>query len=292
VTLPAGAVPPTPLVRPAAPLPPLLAVAHGSRDPRAAGCVEELLDRVRHRAAEVGLAGLRVHASYLGHGLPSAGQALGALDGGPVVVLPLLLTAAYHSKIDLPAALAAAPPRLRIGYGATLGPDPLLISALERRLAEQGTDPGDPGTVAATSVVLAAAGSSDPAASAAVAGLAAHWQALRGWRDVVPGYASAAPSTAASVAGLLAGGARRVVVASYLLAPGRFADQTRADGLAAGAATVSGVLGAAPELADIVLRRYASARHALYDEHLPGRPVRRRPPGRAAFPSTVGSRIA
>ncbi|HEY3734137.1 MAG TPA: CbiX/SirB N-terminal domain-containing protein [Streptosporangiaceae bacterium] len=269
LTPPAGVVPPAPLARLADRLPPLLAVAHGSRDPRAAGCVEELLDRVRHRAAEVGLAGLRVHASYLGHGLPSAGQALSALDGGPVVVLPLLLTAAYHSKIDLPAALAAAPPRLRIGYGATLGPDPLLISALERRLAEQGIDLGDPGTVAGTSVVVAAAGSSDPAASAAVTGLAAHWQALRGWRDVVPGYASAAaPSPAAAVAGLHAGGARRVVVASYLLAPGRFADQVRAGGLAAGAATVSGVLGAAPELADIVLRRYASARHALVGEHL------------------------
>jgi sirohydrochlorin ferrochelatase len=51
-----------------------------------------------------------------------------------------------------------------------------------------------------------------------------------------------------------------VAVASYLLAPGRFAGQVRDEALAAGAAVVSAPLGAAPELADIVLTRYAAAR--------------------------------
>ncbi len=242
-------------------LPPLVAVAHGSRDPRAAATVEELLQGVRRRAAARGLAGLSVSAAFLGHAAPSPGQVLGALPGGPVVVLPLLLTEAYHSKTDIPAVLRAASRRhdgrLEIRYGDTLGPHPLLITALERRLAEAGVPAGD----RSTSVVLAAAGSSDPAASAAVTRLAARWQALRGWRDVVPAYASAAePAPAEAVAALLAGGARRVVVASYLLAPGRFAGQIRADALAAGAAAVSAPLGAAPELAGIVLSRYAAAR--------------------------------
>ena len=56
---------------------------------------------------------------------------------------------------------------------------------------------------------------------------------------------------------LLRDGARRVVVATYLLAPGIFADQVAAAALRAGAAAVSGVLGAAPEVAEIILRRYA-----------------------------------
>jgi sirohydrochlorin ferrochelatase len=255
--------------RVAGPRPPLVAVAHGSRDPRAAATVDELIGLVRRRAAARGLAGgpacagLTVRAAYLGHAAPSPGQVLDALPAGPVVVLPLLLTAAYHSKTDLPAVLRAASARrggrLDIGYGDPLGPHPLLIAALERRLAEAGVmpgesrGPGDPGT----SVVLAAAGSSDPAACAEVAALAARWRALGGWRDVVPGYASGAgPSPAEAVAALRDGGARRVVVASYLLAPGRFAGQVRDQALAAGAAAVSGVLGAAPELADIVLHRY------------------------------------
>jgi sirohydrochlorin ferrochelatase len=244
-------------------LPPLVAVAHGSRDPRAAAAIEELLGLVRVRAAGHGLAGLAVRTAYLGHAPPSPGQALGALPPGPVVVLPLLLTDAYHSKTDIPAALRAAsagPGRRReIIYGDPLGLHPLLITALERRLAAAGVPAGDPGT----SVVLAAAGTSDPAGSAAIARLAAQWRARRGWQDVVPAYASAAaPSPAEAVAALLAGGARRVAVASYLLAPGRFAAAIRADTLAAGAAAVSGPLGAAPELADIVLSRYAAARAA------------------------------
>jgi sirohydrochlorin ferrochelatase len=236
-----------------------VAVAHGSRDPRAAATVEELLDRVRRQAARDGLTGLTVSAAFLGHAAPSPGQVLGALPPGPVVVLPLLLTDAYHSKTDIPAVLRAASSRgrLEIRYGDTLGPHPLLIAALERRLAEAGVPAGDPGT----SVVLAAAGSSDPAACAAISRIAAGWQALRGWRDVVPAYASAAaPSPAEAVSALLAGGAHRVVVASYLLAPGRFASQIRAGALAGGAAAVAAPLGAAPELAGIVLSRYAAAR--------------------------------
>ena len=81
------------------PLIPLLAVAHGSRDPRAAATVQELLDLVRRSS------GLRVATSYLDHAAPTPAQALGALDpADAVVVLPLLLTAAYHSKIDIPRA--------------------------------------------------------------------------------------------------------------------------------------------------------------------------------------------
>jgi sirohydrochlorin ferrochelatase len=247
---------------------PLVAVAHGSRDPRAAETVERLISRVRAHAAARGLAGLPVRTAYLGHAAPSAVQVLGSLPAGPVVVLPLLLTAAYHSRTDLPAVLRAATRRagrpgagLEISYGDPLGPHPLLIAALERRLAEAGVT-ADPGT----SVVLAAAGSSDPGAQATIARLAARWQAAGeggwggGWGDVVPSYASgAAPAPAEAVAALRAAGARRVVVASYLLAPGRFADRIRSQAAAAGAVAVSGVLGDAPEVADVVLTRYAAA---------------------------------
>ena len=79
-----------------------------------------------------------------------------------------------------------------------------------------------------------------PAANAAVAQMATDWQAARGWRAVLPAYASAAsPTPAQAVAALLRDGARRVVVASYLLAPGVFADRIRDASLAAGAAAVS-----------------------------------------------------
>ncbi|HEY2238792.1 MAG TPA: CbiX/SirB N-terminal domain-containing protein [Streptosporangiaceae bacterium] len=247
--------------------PPLVAVAHGSSDPRAAASVATLLDLVRQRAETAGFPGLDVRAAYLGHAAPSLAQALAALDGGPrdrdAVVLPLLLTAAYHSKADIPGALRearTAHPRLAVSYGPPLGPHPLLLRALERRLGEIPHDghrgvafnPGE------TAVVLAAAGSSDSAAAGVISGLASRWRARRGWRAVLPAYASAAtPTPADAVTALRRAGARHVLVATYLLSPGIFADQIRRDCLAAGAAGVSPVLGAAPEIAEVVLGRYA-----------------------------------
>ena len=61
------------------------------------------------------------------------------------------------------------------------------------------------------------------------------------------------------VARLLRDGASRVVVATYLLAPGLFADRIRHAALAAGAAAVSPALGACAEVADVMLDRFAQA---------------------------------
>jgi sirohydrochlorin ferrochelatase len=240
-------------------------VAHGSRDPRAARTVEELMAGVRARAAVRETSSIPVLTAYLDHACPSPGQVLtGLAEAGhdTVVVLPLLLTAAYHSKIDLPEVLRGvrqSHPRLAVRYGSTLGPDPLLRDAVLRRLGESGVSPA-PGTA----VVLTSAGSSDPAAARTIERLAASLHdggpAGTGWHSVLPAYASAAePDPATAVAMARSAGARRVVVAPYLLAPGHFADQVRERTLAAGADVVAPVLGPAPELAEIVLRRYDEA---------------------------------
>jgi sirohydrochlorin ferrochelatase len=233
--------------------PVLVAVAHGSTDPRASATVSELAGLVRQRSP-----GLDLRTAFLGHAPPSLPQVLSTIEADREVrVLPLLLTSAYHSKADIPRVLARTG-RQRVSYGATLGPHPLLLPALERRLAE-----AYPAAVASpdrTAVVLAAAGSSDPEANATIAGLAARWQARTGWLAVRPAYASAAaPTPQQAVASLLAEGAPQVVVATYLLAPGLFADRIRQGALEAGAVAVSPALGACPEMADIVLDRFAAA---------------------------------
>jgi sirohydrochlorin ferrochelatase len=252
--------------------PALVAVAHGSTNPRAAATITELTALTAARAPGAGQPGLLVRAAFLGHALPTLHDVLQALDGRPAagpagpegrreaVVLPLLLTGAYHSDTDLPAVLREARgrlPGLRISYGQPLGPHPGLLRALDRRLAEAMAAAGVTGPPADTVVVLAAAGSSRPSANAAVARAAADWQKARGWRAVVPAYASAgSPRPGRAVGGLLRDGAPRVVVATYLLAPGVFADQVRDEALAAGARAVSAPLGAVPELADVILGRY------------------------------------
>jgi sirohydrochlorin ferrochelatase len=241
----------------------LVAVAHGSADPRAAAAIGELMPMVARRAAERGLSVPDLRVAYLGHAAPSVSQVMRTFGPGTqVTVLPLLLTAAYHSKTDIPRALART--GLRVTYGEPLGPHPLLLRALERRLPSAAfRNPAEIG------VVLAAAGSSDPEANATIARLAAQWQARTGWFAVRPAYASAAaaggqgstadPAPAQAVAELLRAGARRVMVATYLLAPGLFADRIRDASLAAGAAAVSPALGASAEVADVVLDRYQEA---------------------------------
>ena len=182
----------------------LVAVAHGSADPRAAAAIGELIPLIARRARERGLNVPDLRVAYLGHAAPSVPQMMRTFGpGARVTVLPLLLTAAYHSKTDIPRMLArAGTGRLNVTYGEPLGPHPLLLRALERRLPEVALqNPSEVG------VVLAAAGSSDPEANATIARLAAQWQASAGWFAVRPAYASAvSPAPAQAVTELLRAG--------------------------------------------------------------------------------------
>jgi sirohydrochlorin ferrochelatase len=234
--------------------PPLLVIAHGSRDPRHAATVRALTQRVR--AARPGL---RVDTAFLDFCAPSVPRVLERLAADGVrdaVALPLLLTRAFHAKADIPAVLRQAPARLRIRQAEVLGPSPLLTAALERRLREAGLAPGDRSS---TGVVLASAGSTDPEASAVIAEIAREWRHT-GWCAVRPAFASASlPRTEDVVRGLRAEGVRRVAVAPYVIAPGFLPDRIARGAREAGADLLAPVLGAAPEVAELLLARYDEA---------------------------------
>jgi sirohydrochlorin ferrochelatase len=237
--------------------PPLLVIAHGSRDPRHAETVRALTRRV---AAD--RPGLRVETAFLDFCTPSVPDAVRRLaaDGvSDAVALPLLLTRAFHAKTDIPAVLRAATadcPSLRLRTADVLGPSPLLTAALERRLREAGLRPGDR---ASTGVVLASAGSSDPEAQAVIASVADRWRRT-GWRAVRPAFASASlPRTEDAVRALRAEGVRTVAVAPYVIAPGLLPDRIDRGAREAGADVLAPVLGDAPELAALLLHRYERA---------------------------------
>jgi sirohydrochlorin ferrochelatase len=234
----------------------LLVIAHGSRDPRHAASVHALTGRVR--AARPGL---RVETAYLDFNAPSVHQVIDRLAAQRVrnvVALPLLLTRAFHAKSDIPAVLreaTAGHPRLDVRVADVLGPSPLLLAALERRLYEAGLRPGDRPS---TGIVLASAGSTDPEAIAVIAEIAREWRRT-GWCAVRPAFASASlPRTQDAVAQLRAEGVRRVAVAPYVIAPGFLPDRISQGAYEAD--TLAGVLGDAPELAALLLRRYDQAR--------------------------------
>jgi sirohydrochlorin ferrochelatase len=232
-------------------LPPLLLVAHGTRDSAGAEVALRLADAVRRAlpAVPVRLAFVDVRPPTVAHVAPILRRA------AEVVVLPAFLAAGYHVRHDLPAQLAAAGLAGRARLTPVLGADPLLagtdprlVAAAEDRLRDAGWRPGD-------ATVLAAAGSSDAGARAEVAE-AARALGRRLGCPVRMGYlASGAPKLAEVVASARADGQQRVAVASWLLAPGVF--QRRLEDV--GADVAAAPLGLHPGVLDAVLTRYFDA---------------------------------
>lgn len=237
---------------------PLVAVAHGSRDPRSASTIHALSDVVR-----AGRPGLDVRTAFLDLSAPRLGDVLAAVHGDghqDAVVVPLLLGRAFHARVDVPGAVADAEqrhPRLRVQVADVLGPDARLVGAARRRLLQAGADPADP----ELGVILAGAGSSHAPANQLVADVAAQWERETAWVGVSPAFAAAAdPDVPAAVRALRARGARRIAVGSWFLAPGLLPDRiaTQAHDHAS-APTLAAPMGDDPALADLVLRRYDAA---------------------------------
>jgi sirohydrochlorin ferrochelatase len=198
-------------------------VAHGTRSAVGQQQIRELAGRVaRHRP------GLDVRLSYVDVQSPRIADAV-TPDS---VVVPLLLSTGFHVRVDIASAAAG-----RATVAPPLGPDPVLVDVLRRRIP------------ASDAVVLAAAGSSDPGWRADVAAIAdelgAHVAYAAGTDRPVPDV----------VAELRRRGARRITVAAYLLADGRFHRCLHT----AGADLVTAPLCLDPAVTDLVLRRYAEA---------------------------------
>ena len=139
--------------------PTVVLLAHGSPDPRHREAIEAQAARLRgqHRHD--------VRTAYLETDDPSP-AALGASLTEQVVVVPMLVTPAYHARVDVPTAA------IELGAGGAgvtvtdaLGPDRLLLDACRERLADQGLDH--------ERVLLVAGGSSNGRAAASLARLVA-----------------------------------------------------------------------------------------------------------------------
>jgi sirohydrochlorin ferrochelatase len=235
--------------------PALVAVAHGSRDPRSAATVAELVDEVRRQRP-----GLDVRLSFLDLSAPRLPDVLDAVaaDGHRrAVVVPLLLGHAFHASVDVPGAVAQAAarlPGLDITTSPVLGGHRGLSTAALRRLAAVAGPLQDAGL----GVVLAAIGSSHVPANAAVADVVTGWTRRFGWHGGSAAFATTTtPTVTEAVAALRADGAHRVAVAQWILAPGLLPDRIVRDATAAGA-PVADSLGAASEVARAVLDRYAT----------------------------------
>ncbi|MFZ2176529.1 MAG: sirohydrochlorin chelatase [Rhodococcus sp. (in: high G+C Gram-positive bacteria)] len=214
----------------------LVLVAHGTRSTRGVEMIASLAEAVSAQAGPTRVAFVDV----LG---PSPAVVLRDIAGAAVVV-PAFLASGYHVHTDVPREVADSGHPSAAVTGA-LGPDPVLADVLLRRLVDAGWQPGD-------SIVLAAAGSSDPRALRDVRRAAAMLSELV-QSPVRIGYvATAEPRVPGVVAELRTQGRRRVFIASYLLAHGLFHARL-AD---AGADGVAEPLGVDPAIVDLVAERF------------------------------------
>ncbi|MFM6851688.1 MAG: sirohydrochlorin chelatase [Terrabacter sp.] len=222
--------------------PVLVAAAHGTSSSAGRSAIGGLVAAVAARRPDV-----TVRAAYVDVQPPGPAAVLASLaDGREARLVPLLLSAGYHVYVDLTDAAGSVPGTT---VAPALGPDDRLAELLRRRLVGAGLADDDV-------VVLAAAGSSQPSAVEDCRRVAEQLGRLLG-RPVTAAFLSAAePRLADAVATQRLPG-RRLLVATYLLAPGFFADLAAR----AGADIVTPPLlvpdePAPDELVEIVLERY------------------------------------
>nr|WP_281180279.1 sirohydrochlorin chelatase [Nocardia acidivorans] len=248
----------------------MIAVAHGSRDPRSAATMYAVVEQLAAARPD-----LDVRLAFLDLSAPSVDQvvdAVAAAGHSHAVVVPLLLGSAFHARVDLPGLLAAARtrhPRLYLTQADVLGVDPRLVTALRDRVHEAPGAGFDSGAAHPTArvagtpfdyaprlgIAVAAVGSSSPAANARTAEVARRLTTLTGW-DTEICFATIEPTIVAAAARLRARGADRILVAPWFLAPGLLTDRLSA---AATDLTHAEVIGAHPALTEIVWDRYDAA---------------------------------
>jgi sirohydrochlorin ferrochelatase len=234
--------------------PALVALAHGSRDPRSAASITALVDAVRSMRPD-----LKVERAFLDLSKPSLDTVIDRLSRKheEIVVVPLLLTEAYHAKVDVPSAIAAAQarhPEVRIRATPILGLEARFLEVLDLRMREALASAR---ARELDALVLAAAGSSDPLANQSVARLARLWGSHHKLPVTAAFASTSPPATGEAVRAFRKEGRRHIAVASLFLAPGFLPDRASELALEAGAVAVSEPLGAHPEIARTVLARYA-----------------------------------
>jgi sirohydrochlorin ferrochelatase len=227
----------------------LVAASHGTHVAEARQAIRSLVEGVRAASPH-----LDVHEAFVDVQDPRVGQVVDQIEG-PAVVVPLLLAPGFHVHVDIenavadPMAIAAR----------TLGPDPRLTRILLKRLADAGATPDDV-------IVLGGAGSTNAAALRSVD--AATRMLGSAWGSPIPvGYVGGSANPVEEVVRDVSRSGRRVVVASYLMAPGYFYDRLTMCGADVVTRHLLDGSVADPDMVSLVLDRYAEAAGELDQDH-------------------------
>ena len=217
----------------------LILAAHGTRRPGGVAMIGDLAAKVS------ALVERTVQVAFVDVLGPTPSEVLSSA-GRPAVVVPAFLARGYHVRTDLPAHFAASG-HPNVTVTPALGPSREIAQIVAQQLVKSGWRPGD-------SVILAAAGTSDPRARADLRITAALVSALTR-SSVDLGFAATGDPHVCEAVERARRRGRRVVVVSYLLADGLFQEVLRASG----ADIVTRPLGTHPGLARLIASRFQSA---------------------------------
>ncbi len=229
--------------------PPLIGLAHGSRDPRAASTIAELM-----RAVQRLRPGLLAVPAFLDLCEPDLTATTARLradhDVDEAVVLPLLFTEAFHATVDTPTAVREAERStgVRLRVGGILGTGDEVLQALDEAA-------GRAHIAIHEAILLLAVGSSRSEANDAVHLLADRWSDHR-VGPVWAGFATTGEPRAKEVLNRAATSGRRMGVVPLFVAPGLLLDGIAEQALALNC-EIAKPLGTS--LAELVLQRYDEA---------------------------------
>lgn len=223
----------------------LIATSHGTDVAAARSSITALVEAVREASPH-----LDVREAFVDVQEPPVARVVDSVEGLAVVV-PLLLAPGFHVHVDIEQAVD----RPSAVASRTLGPDARLTGVLLGRLADAGATTDDV-------IVLGAAGSTDVRARRSVDAAARMLGAA--WGSPVPvGYVGGTGTPIDEIVRDVSRSGRRVVVASYLMAPGFFYDRLLGSGADVVTRPVLDGLDVGPDMVSLVLDRFAEAAGAL-----------------------------
>lgn len=221
----------------------LILTAHGSADPRSAANARAIGETVRWLRPS-----LDVRVAFCEQNLPNLREVLPSISRGAVVV-PLLLADAYHARVDIPAMIAES--GADVHRADVLGEDDRLIHVLRQRVEQAGVSRIDP----RVGVLVAAVGSSNPAANARTESVARELTLTTRWTAATAFATGPHPGLAEAADVLRRRGASRLVLAPWFLAHGKIIDHV-AEFARAQRIPMSSPLGAHRQVAETVLDRF------------------------------------
>ncbi len=243
--------------------PALVMVAEGSLDPSVTQVSHRLRESLTRLRPEI-----RAFCAFTQSNQPTLDEALDqviAQGGSEAALVPMQLTHATQTSLDLTSTLQSARerhPQLHVSVSRPLGPELSLLTVLDQRLR---TALSQARCLELDGLVLSVPCAGDVRGSSLLARRARQWSTHHHLPCLTAVADESGPSVAQAIMGLRAQGRRHIAVGSFFLAAN---DEfhTQSDlAYRFGAVAVSDPIGAAREVIDLVLARYAFAAMNLLD---------------------------